>query len=237
MHHTLSQMACLSSLILFSALTGCQSMSATNPNMTTATPTFESNTNSNAAATASRENVPATGASTAPEQVVVSKDLQSSNQSTVATEFKLQGKIGVKTPQQSGSAFFTWQQQQEEFDIQLSGILGVGKTQITGQPGQVSLNSAKTGLITAETPEELLFRATGWQAPITYLVSWVQARPVTADAQFQQDDQQRISVLDEAGWNIQFSYNGQHPLPNRLILKQSLEAGQENRITMVIQNR
>ena len=74
-----------------------------------------------------------------------------------ADQFNLQGKIGVRTPKQSGSAFFNWQQEQEKFDIELSGILGVGKTQITGQPGQVTLNSAKTGLITAESPEELLF--------------------------------------------------------------------------------
>ncbi|MCY3291079.1 MULTISPECIES: outer membrane lipoprotein LolB, partial [Gammaproteobacteria] len=63
--------------------------------------------------------------------------------------FNLQGKIGVRTPQQTGSAFFTWIQQQDNFDIELSGILGVGKTQIQGKPGEVTLNSAKTGLITA----------------------------------------------------------------------------------------
>ena len=57
--------------------------------------------------------------------------------------FNLQGKIGVRTPQQSGSAFFTWAQQQDEFDIELTGILGVGKTQIQGKPGEVTLNSAK----------------------------------------------------------------------------------------------
>ena len=70
------------------------------------------------------------------------QSLQTQPQSTQPTtqglnQFNLQGKIGVKTPQQSGSAFFTWQQNQEQFDIELSGILGVGKTQITDQHGQV----------------------------------------------------------------------------------------------------
>lgn len=152
-------------------------------------------------------------------------------------EFSLQGKIGVKSPQQSGSAFFTWEQKQDQFDIELSGILGLGKTQISGQTGQVSLNSAKTGLITAETPEELLQRATGWQAPITHLVHWVQAKPATLQAKLEKDLQQRITEIDEDGWNIQLSYNETATLPNRLILLQQLEAGKENRITMVIQNR
>lgn len=152
-------------------------------------------------------------------------------------QFQLQGKIGVRTPQQSGSAFFTWVQQNQQFDIELSGILGVGKTQISGQPGQVTLNSAKTGIIYAETPEELLTRATGWQAPITHLVDWVQGRSASPHAQIQKDENLRTSQIIEDGWTVDLSYTADAQLPNRLILKQSLENGSENRITMLIQNR
>ena len=154
-----------------------------------------------------------------------------------AKNFNLQGKIGVRTPGQSGSAFFTWVQQQDAFDIELSGILGVGKTQISGQPGNVTLNSAKTGLIQADTPEELLQRATGWQAPITHLVGWVQAKPATTQAKISKDEQNRPIQFLEDGWTVDLSYNEQAQLPNKLILKQLLESGQENRITMLIQNR
>ncbi|MEZ2902505.1 lipoprotein insertase outer membrane protein LolB [Acinetobacter terrestris] len=154
-----------------------------------------------------------------------------------ANNFSLQGKIGVKTPGQSGSAFFTWVQQQDEFDIELSGILGVGKTQISGTPGQVTLNSAKTGLIQAATPEELLQRATGWQAPITHLVDWVQAKPATTQAKISKDGQNRPIQFVEDGWTVDLSYNDQAQLPNKLVLKQTFESAQENRITMVIQNR
>lgn len=152
-------------------------------------------------------------------------------------QFNLQGKIGVRTPQQSGSAFFSWAQQQENFDIELSGILGVGKTQIEGKPGQVTLNSAKTGLIQAESAEELLQRATGWQAPISHLVHWVQARPATLHAQLDQDQLLRTSQIIEDGWVVNLSYNENALMPDKLILKQMLESGQENRITMLIQNR
>lgn len=152
-------------------------------------------------------------------------------------QFSLEGKIGVRTPQQTGSAFFTWVQQQQQFDIELSGILGAGKTQITGRPGQVSLNSAKTGLIQAETPEELLKTATGWEAPITHLVNWVQAKPATTQAKIQRDANKRAVQIIEDGWHVDLSYNQQATMPNRLVLKQTLENGAENRITMVIQNR
>ena len=170
-------------------------------------------------------------------QPFVQKPTNHSQQVEAENQFNLQGKIGVRTPQQSGSAFFTWVQQQQQFDIELSGILGVGKTQISGKPGQVTLNSAKTGLIYAESPEELLEQATGWQAPITHLVDWVQARPATVDAQIQKDPQHRPTQFIEDGWTVDLSYNDSASLPNRLILKQALESGQENRITMLIQNR
>ena len=41
----------------------------------------------------------------------------------------------------------------------------------------------------------------------------------------------------EDGWTVDLSYNAQAQLPNRLILKQHLDNGGENRITMVIQDR
>jgi outer membrane lipoprotein LolB len=172
---------------------------------------------------------PQTVQPTAPEKA------QSTNEAI--DQFALQGKIGVRTPQQSGSAFFTWQQQQDKFDIELSGILGVGKTQITGSTGQVTLNSAKTGEIHADSPEELLERATGWHAPITHLIKWVQAKPATDSAVVNKDQQQRITHITEDDWDVDLSYAEQNNLPNKLILKQALESGKENRITMVIQNR
>ena len=164
-------------------------------------------------------------------------DTESGTSEVIQNNFDLQGKIGVKTPQQSGSAFFTWTQHAEKFEIQLTGILGIGKTIIEGDANQVTLNSSKTGEITADSPEELLERATGWIAPIRHIVSWVQARPATTNAQINKDDFQRINQIQEDDWNVTLSYADQATLPNKLILKQQLEGGKENRITMVIQNR
>lgn len=152
-------------------------------------------------------------------------------------QFQLNGKIGVRTPQQSGSAFFTWQQTGEDFELELTGMLGIGKTQISGHSGRVTLNSAKTGLIEADSPEELLQRATGWQAPITHLVDWVQARPANNHARTKQDHLGRLVQTIEDDWTVDLSYTDQDTQPNRLILKQNLANGAENRITMLIQNR
>lgn len=150
--------------------------------------------------------------------------------------FSIQGKIGVKTSQQSGSAFFDWQQQGKDFRIDLTGILGLGKTHIESMANQVSLTSARTGTIYADSPEELLEQATGWQAPITYLVSWVQGASATPQAIIERDSGRRITQIKEDGWIISLFYTDLNMSPSKLILRQPLPNNQENRITMIIQN-
>ncbi|AOA57777.1 outer membrane lipoprotein LolB [Acinetobacter larvae] len=152
-------------------------------------------------------------------------------------QFNLQGKIGVRTPQQSGSAFYTWQQDQDHFVIQLNGALGIGKTIIEGKPGEVVLNSSKTGELRATSPEELLAQATGWIAPITHMIDWVQARPATAAAQSTRDQQNRLIQVTEDGWQVELFYAESAILPNKLILTEQLAEQNLNKITLIIENR
>ena len=156
-------------------------------------------------------------------------------------QFSVTGKIGVRTPKQNGSAFYAWTQVNDRFAIELTGALGIGQTYIEGVPGQVSLTSSKTGLIQAETPEELLERATGWQTPISYLVYWIEAKPAEADAQAQYDADNRLSVLDEGGWHVLFSYNEKEKLPQKLVMSQPVPDANgktaENRVTLTVQSR
>ncbi|KAA8732812.1 outer membrane lipoprotein LolB [Acinetobacter qingfengensis] len=149
-------------------------------------------------------------------------------------QFKITGKIGVRTPQQNGSAFYGWTQIGDQFAIDLTGALGVGQTSIRGKPGDVSLTSSKTGTIEATTPEELLFKATGWQAPITHLVAWINAKTATAQAEQQTDAQGRLSTVHEGGWTANLSYNNQEKQPSKLVL---VDDAQQNRVTLTIQTR
>lgn len=165
---------------------------------------------------------------------VISTPLPS--QEVIQTQFSIAGKIGVRTPQQNGSAFYAWTQVNDYFAIDLTGALGIGQTRIEGVPGRVTLTSAKTGTLQASTPEELLLEATEWQAPISYLVSWVQGKPASASAQPQYDAQQRLSQLAEGGWQVQFGYDGNTALPQKLVMVQAQQQG-ENRVTLTIQSR
>lgn len=156
-------------------------------------------------------------------------------QAPQSQDFNISGKIGVRTPQQSGSAFYRWVQQGERFSINLSGALGIGQTTIQGRPGQVTLDSARTGTLQAATPEELLLKATGWRAPITHVRDWVNGRASAAQASTQRDETGRLTRIQEDGWSAQLSYAGTGAsLPERLVITD--DSGQ-NRIILTIQNR
>lgn len=157
-----------------------------------------------------------------------------SNAAAHALDFSITGKIGVRTPQQNGSAFYGWTQKQQQFAIDLTGAMGIGQTTIRGKPGEVVLNSSKTGELHASSAEELLFQATGWQAPISQLLYWINAQVATAGAIHQQDADGRLSHVQEGGWQADFSYAGQAKLPNKLII---VDDAQQNRITLTIQSR
>ena len=172
---------------------------------------------------------------------VASTNIEANTAHPVTTHFSITGKIGVKTQKQSGSAFYAWAQDGDRFAIDLTGALGIGQTHIEGIPGKVSLNSAKTGLLEAETPEELLTRATGWLAPISYLPSWIEGRPAEPNSSSTRDAQNRLATLNEGGWDVIFSYDDQptSKTPVRLVMNQlsSTDATQSNRVILTIQHQ
>lgn len=167
-------------------------------------------------------------------QTMVKAPALTTTPSQAEQQFKITGKIGVRTAQQNGSAFYGWTQIGDYFAINLTGAMGIGQTSIQGKPGEVLLSSSKTGTLQASTPEELLFKATGWQAPITSLISWINAQPTKRDAQVSQDTSGRIQSIQEQGWTVTLSYNAQEKLPNKLVL---VDTAQQNRVTLTIQSR
>lgn len=162
----------------------------------------------------------------------------------IPTQFQLTGKIGVRTPQQSGSAFYAWAQEDQRFAIELSGALGIGQTRIEGGNGKFSLENSNTGQLEADSPEALLQQTTGWQAPISQLPRWIMGRALSADSPATYDSQTRLATLTEQGWQVRFDYldAAQPQRPSRLIMTQPLfdqtgQAAGENRVTLTIQTR
>ena len=63
-------------------------------------------------------------------------------QITPLDAWQINGKIGIRSEKESGSAVVFWLQRQDYFDIRLSGPLGQGSTRLIGRQGAVSLDIA-----------------------------------------------------------------------------------------------
>ena len=140
------------------------------------------------------------------------------------SDFNINGKIGVTTPAnsatntaaQGGSAFYAWGQQNERFAIELIGALGIGKTNIEYDGNTATLVSEKTGTLTADNPETLLQKATGWQAPISQMPYWISGRSAPSDSAPQLDSAGRLISSVNGDWSASFSYKGNDKLPNKI---------------------
>ena len=150
--------------------------------------------------------------------------------------FNITGKIGVTMPAndttgtQGGSAFYAWGQQNDRFAIELIGALGIGKTNIEYNGQIATLVSEKTGTLTADDPETLLKKATGWQAPISQMPYWISGRPAPSDSAPQLDDQNRLISSVNGEWTASFTYKGSDKLPNKI----SAVLPQGNKVVMTI---
>lgn len=153
--------------------------------------------------------------------------------------FNITGKIGVSAPAngeaQGGSAFYAWAQENERFAIELIGALGIGKTNIEYDGKTATLVSEKTGTLTANNPETLLQKATGWQAPISQMPYWISGRAAPSDRSPQVDNQNRLVSSANGNWTASFTYKGNDKLPNKISATQP--TGQKVVMTLNHQGR
>lgn len=134
----------------------------------------------------------------------------------------LQGKIGVRSPAESGSGTLTWLQDQDRYDIRISGPLGRGATRLQGSKQGVTLDMAGQPSVQARSAEALLEQQTGWRLPVEHLLWWVRGLPAPdSPSRLQLDSQSRLARLAQAGWTVEYSryqeVNGLQ-LPQRLQL-------------------
>ncbi|MEJ6655999.1 MAG: lipoprotein insertase outer membrane protein LolB [Pseudomonas sp.] len=145
----------------------------------------------------------------------------------------LQGKLGVRAPTESGSGTLFWLQQQDQYDIRLSGPLGRGATRIQGSDAGVTLEIAGQPPATADSAEALLERQIGWRLPVEHLLWWVRGLPAPdSPSRLQLNPDSQLARLAQAGWIVEYSRYQQVDgvqLPQRLQL-----SGHDMLLTLVI---
>jgi outer membrane lipoprotein LolB len=138
----------------------------------------------------------------------------------------LNAMIAIRNSVKKNSGAFTanlrWQQTPLHYTILLYGPLGVGATQLIGQPGMVKLTTADGKIYTAATPEQLVAEQTQWILPVSSLYYWIRGLPVpTLPAIKHFDAFNHLTELEQQGWHIQFlryASIDQIDVPNKIFL-------------------
>ena len=149
--------------------------------------------------------------------------------------WQISGKVGIRSPRESGSATLFWLQRQDYFDIRLAGPMGRGAARLTGRPGAVSLDAANQGQFQAESAEALLQQQLGWSLPVAHLFWWIRGLPTEdSKSRLTLDSESRLAKLEQDDWQVEYlSYVEQNGywLPERMKLH-----GANLDITLVIKD-
>jgi len=168
-----------------------------------------------------------------PDQPLLNQDSWDTHQQRqLALEnWRMNGKIGIRTSRESHSANIHWQQLSEHYTIELTGPLGQGGAKIEGNGNGISIDQAGEEPVWAPSPELLMDRTLGWQFPVRELLFWVRGIPAPNTPFSQTLVDNRLSSLSQNNWQIKYlryQRQNQHSLPGKLTISQN-----DLRITIV----
>lgn len=132
--------------------------------------------------------------------------------------FSLEGRVAVRYGEDSVSGRITWRHAREGDDIALASPLGNQVARIERDAAGVRLTDARQQTYSAVDAETLTEQQLGWRLPLANLADWARARPGLIGV-VERDAAGRPLRLDDAGWRVEFSYEGEGSrLPRRLFL-------------------
>lgn len=93
------------------------------------------------------------------------------------TNWQLEGRIGIKSPEGVFTGQLNWEQQEDVYSITISGPLGQGATSIKGNDQEIILSDGKTGEISRGDPITLMNQSLGWSLPMAQIKLWIKGHP------------------------------------------------------------
>lgn len=92
-------------------------------------------------------------------------------------DWTLSGRLNVRQEGQSDTVQINWNQQTHDFDLRLSGSLGLGAVRVYGNPGAVTVEKAGTDSVTLPSLAALTREYFGYEFPAAQLQYWVRGIP------------------------------------------------------------
>lgn len=116
----------------------------------------------------------------------------------------LKGRVAGRSNDEGFRAGVRWRQQSQAFDIDLYGPLGRKTAVISGQTGDVRVDTSRGEQYSAQDPETLMQHLFGFALPVNGLRYWVRGVPDPQQAylSLELDAQGRLKRLRQSGWDI-----------------------------------
>jgi len=135
--------------------------------------------------------------------------------------WQLEGKVGYRDSKKGGSAWITWHQQGNNFEINLSGPFGTRSTTIKGDQDTIKLQDEKYQLSTANDSSVYVKKSYQLDFPIEHLRFWIKGLPslTTDEIIYNYNDDGTLDTLKQSGWTLEFlDYQNikEFRLPNKI---------------------
>lgn len=155
-------------------------------------------------------------------------------------DWTLQGRLNIRQANNSDTVSINWQQTQQDFEINLSGALGIGASMITGNRHSIQLQQGNEAPVVVNNLSELSRDYLGYEFPAEALLYWIRGIPAPdRPAALEFNDSQLLARLrqeDAQGntWQLDYDryqdYNGLS-LPGRIRMENP-----DYRLTFIIQS-
>ncbi|MGN6313286.1 MAG: lipoprotein insertase outer membrane protein LolB [Rhodanobacteraceae bacterium] len=121
------------------------------------------------------------------------------------TQWGLQAHFAVSDGRDGGSGTLVWQQNGDEYSLNLRAPI-TGKTaRLEGGPEGVVLTGLREGPIRGEDAQSLLANQLGWHIPVAQLTWWARGlRAPDSPAELSYGENGLPALLEQDGWKVEY---------------------------------
>lgn len=146
------------------------------------------------------------------------------------THWQLSGKMAIITAQQKGSARVNWQQDGDDYRLNLTSLIGTHILELSRRKGEITLIDNEGNPHQSQDAEALVYQLTGWNIPVAGLPAWIKGLP--GEAEFELNPDRSLASVRDGQWQIVYGdYRDQdgYRLPHLLTM-----TGQGSRLKLQI---
>ncbi len=93
------------------------------------------------------------------------------------SNWTISGKLAIITSEKKGSARIRWQQHGDNYDLNLTSILGTRIMEMHKEGDHITIIDDRGRQYAGNDADYLVYRLTGWQMPISRLPIWIKGLP------------------------------------------------------------